>query len=626
MLGRILGNRYEIIEELGGGGMALVYKGRDRFLNRLVTIKILRPEFTADKDFIACFQREAQAIARLSHPNIVSIYDVGQEDSIYFLVMEYVHGDNLKAIVKKEGPLAPEKAVRIALQICEALAHAHENNIIHRDVKPHNILVTSGGWAKLTDFGIAREMTAATFTFTGTVMGSVHYLSPEQARGQAVGPRSDLYSLGVVLYEMLTGTVPYQGDSPIAIALKHIQEQPEPPSRLNPRVSPQLEKIVFKAMNKDSGLRFASAREMQAALQGLAAGQAEEGGYFFPGEDELTRVLPPLDEDTLGTLPESRKEGRKKKRIKPLGWVALVILLLAFLATGAYGFSKFFFQVPEIQVPDVRLKSLDEAKEILKNLGLQVAVQEEYNQQVPEGYVIDQDIGPDDPKVRPSRVITLKVSRGPDWREVPDLYQATLQEARIRLAEAGLEMAGEIKEDYNEKVPAGYIFSQEPPAGSRQPKGTAVTVYVSRGQQPVQVQVPDLTGLSIDQARARLTEKKLRLDENISWTESGQFLQGQVISQDPPAGAQAQEDAVVKVTVSKGPGPAPRKAEIRVTIPEDGQSHQLKINVTDVKGSRDVYVKTHSPGDRVAEVVEFYGKTTIRVYLDNKLVSTKTYS
>jgi serine/threonine protein kinase len=343
--------------------MAVVYKGRDKFLNRLVTVKILRPEFTVDKNFVHRFQREAQAVASLSHPNIVSIYDVGQEENIHYLVMEYVPGDNLKSIIKKEGPLAPERALSIATQICEALQHAHENNIIHRDVKPHNILITSSGWAKLTDFGIAREITAATFTCADTVMGSVHYFSPEQAQGQPVGPKSDLYSLGVVLYEMLTGVVPYRGDSPVAVVIKHLQEQPELPSRLNPKIPPQLEKIVLRAMHKDPALRFESAREMLQYLKAAVVPDHLDSG-FSSADEMATRVLAPVD-----VPPETGRQKRKKRRLRPLGWVVLSLFLIALLTGGAFWLKNITWIFRSSRYRTWLIKSKRRRKKILTGTG-----------------------------------------------------------------------------------------------------------------------------------------------------------------------------------------------------------------------------------------------------------------
>jgi len=623
LVGKILGNRYEIAEELGGGGMAVVYKGRDKYLNRLVTIKILRPEFTADKDFVNRFQHEAQAVASLSHPNIVSIYDVGQEDNIYYLIMEYVHGDNLKTLIKNEGPLLPEKAVRIAMQLCEALEHAHENNIVHRDVKPHNILITYDGRAKLTDFGIAREITAATFNYTDTIVGSVHYISPEQVRGQAVGPKSDLYSLGVVLYEMLTGKVPYQGDSPIAIAIKHIQEEAELPSRLNPRLNTELEKIILKAINKDPALRFQSAREMFAHLQTVISNAEGRDPFSKRDDDMATRILPVID-----NLPEKNQpaEGQRKHRLRPLGWVIPGILLLSVILTGGYYFDKYYLNLPEVQVPNVVNKSYDDAEYILKSLGLTVKKTKAYHQVVQEGYVIAQSIGPNDPKVKLPREIILTVSLGPEPRVVPDLYQLDISHAREKLAETGLKLNEQIKEDFGDTVPQGYIFNQEPQAQSKLPKGSAVTVYVSKGPPVVQSQVPDLTGLTIEQARVALSEKKLKLDDDITLVKNYQFMTGQIVAQDPAANSLVQESTMVKITVSDGPGPSSKDARITVNVPNDGQMHQVRINVTDIKGTRDVYIKNHSPGDRFEEKVQFYGATTINVYIDNTLAGTETYS
>lgn len=231
MIGKILEGRYEILDELGGGGMARVYRGQDRLLHRFVTIKILREQFASDQDFLTRFQKEAQAVARLSHPNVVSIYDVGQEDGIHYLIMEYVEGRSLKEVISERGQLPPREAVDIALQICDALEHAHENGIIHRDIKPHNILITRNGRVKVTDFGIAQAASEATMAYGGTMIGSVHYLAPEQARGGLTGPAADIYSFGIVLYEMLTGELPFKGETPVAVAIKHIQETPRPRGR-----------------------------------------------------------------------------------------------------------------------------------------------------------------------------------------------------------------------------------------------------------------------------------------------------------------------------------------------------------------------------------------------------------
>lgn len=625
MIGKTLGDRYEIIEELGSGGMAVVYKGLDTSLGRPVTIKILRPEYTTDYDFVRRFQQEARAIASLSHPNIVSIYAAGQEGNIHYLVMEYVHGDNLKTIITKEGPLSPIRAIHIVSQICEALTHAHENNIVHRDVKPHNILITRDGWAKLSDFGIARDVTGTTLTYTNSFIGSVHYLSPEQARGQLADPRSDLYSLGVVLYEMLTGSVPYQGENLIAVALKHIQEEPEPPSKLNEKITPQLEEVILRAIAKDPAKRFQSGRELSLHLrEALSKNRNEpaENGAF----ENTAGLLEPLVEGEV--RGESDIAVVKKRKVRPLSVLIGSLLLIFVLAGAAYAFNRFYFNVPEIQVPDVVHKSQEEAEKTLKDLGLRVQVVKEHNDDVAEGYVIAQDIGPNDPKVKPPRKIELTVSLGKDLREVPDLYKLTLIKAKVQAAQAGLKISEPVQEGYNDDVTEGCIYQQDPAPGGKKPAGSYITVYVSLGKGLAKAQVPNLIGLTIEQAREELNKKNLKLDEKFDWASfnSADYLSGQIISQTPEAGSDADESTAVKVVVSRGPGPSPANVKVKIPVPDDGQSHQVRISLEDIRGIRDVYVNSHAPGDEVSQIVRFYGHAKIRVYIDDSLVTEKTYS
>jgi serine/threonine protein kinase len=250
LIGRVLGKRYEIVERIGSGGMSQVYKARCSLLNRYVAVKVLRPEYTSDENFIRKFRRESQAAASLSHQNIVSVYDVGVDDEVHYIVMEYIEGKTLKQLIQEKGRLSPAETAEIAQQICKALVHAHKNHIIHRDIKPHNILVTKDGVAKVTDFGIARAVTASTVTNSGNVIGSVHYFSPEQARGGFIDEKSDLYSLGIVIYEMITGQVPFEGESPISVALKHLQEPVKPPGKVVEDIPPGLEQIIMKAIEK----------------------------------------------------------------------------------------------------------------------------------------------------------------------------------------------------------------------------------------------------------------------------------------------------------------------------------------------------------------------------------------
>ncbi|MFZ5646536.1 MAG: Stk1 family PASTA domain-containing Ser/Thr kinase [Bacillota bacterium] len=613
MIGKMLGNRYEILEQIGGGGMAIVYKGRDTILNRTVTIKLLRPEYTSDEDFVRRFRREAQSVASLSHPNIVSIHDVGREGDMHYLVMEYVDGEDLRSIIKREGRLEPDRAVRIARQVCDALDHAHENNIVHRDVKPHNILITRSGRAKLTDFGIAREASAATVTTSDTIVGSVHYLSPEQARGEVADHKSDIYSLGVVLYEMLAGSVPFSGDSPISIAIKHIQNVPDPIARRNPDVPAALEWAVMKALHKDPDRRYGSAREMSFSLEESLTGE----------DGDTTRIIA-IDRDDMQALRASAHpspaRAKPAKRLSPAGWGALITLIAILIGAAAYGYYR-FVNVPEVKVPNVVGKQVAEAEQILAEKKLKAKTKEQYDNTAPEGQVIAQDYGPNDPPVKINRVITLTVSKGSDLRTVPSVVRRSVVDAKIKLAEAGFEMEEPPREEFSSEVEKGLVMDQQPAANARAPKGSKVVVRVSKGPEPASRKIPDLRGLYIDQARSRLSEVKLELDKDIIYQYSAQYLRGQIVSQTPGPGENVVEGTSVKVNVSNGPGPSARDATVTVReIPNDGKPHVVKITVTDVRGTNDAYVNTHNPGDQVVKTVRYWGRATIRVYIDDKLI------
>lgn len=621
MIGKLLGNRYEILEQLGGGGMAIIYKGRDTFLNRLVTIKVLRPEFTSDEDFVKRFRREAQAVASLSHPNIVSIYDVGREEEIHYLVMEYVEGDNLKNLIRAEGVLPPEQAAEIALQVSDALQHAHDNNIVHRDVKPQNILITRGGRAKLTDFGIARGATAATLTQTDTIVGSVHYLSPEQARGETAGPRSDLYSLGVVLYEMVTGALPFMGDTPIAVALKHIQEEPARPSGINPAVSPGLEKIIARAMAKAPAERPASAREMAAELQKFSLpGSAPMVNAPVPDEF-ATRVIPAVSPAPEISQPPEIIRGEKKKRP---WWFWTAAALLGLLVFGAGAF-QLYMNVPVVKMPSVEGKTIDEAKRILQKEGFKNIVENRSTHPtVTLGRVISQDPQPET-EVRVTRNVILVISNGPDPRDVPNVVGLLLSEAKIKISQHELNVKEPVQEKYSNDFAAGVVMEQDPKAGERLAKGSGVILVLSKGPEPQNRQVPDLTGLTLDKAREELEKVKLRLSENITRYSSQDYPAGYVISQDPARGSEVLEGSEVRVVISSGPGPSRRMARIVARTPDDGKEHELRIVVNDVTGSKEVHIDVYGPDERVVKEVPYYGKAKIQVFIDGKVAGEERF-
>ncbi|MDU2240758.1 MAG: Stk1 family PASTA domain-containing Ser/Thr kinase, partial [Paenibacillus sp.] len=388
MIGHELGGRYQIIERIGGGGMALVYKAQDLLLNRYVAIKVLRQQFVNDEEFIRRFRREAQSAASLSHPNIVSVYDVGQEDEVHYIVMEYVEGQNLNEIIKERAPLQVDEAVRIASQIADALDHAHHNQIIHRDIKPHNILIGRNGRVKVTDFGIARAVTSATITQTGSVVGSVHYFSPEHAKGVATGEKSDLYSLGIVLYQMLTGRLPFLGESPISVALKHLQEQFDEPRVVNPMIPQSVENIILKSMRKNPGERYQSAKEMLRDLETclLPERRTESKLAFIEDHDEdSTRIIPAIRPQSQGSPAGASKlsrdggavteerNGTQKKKIwgKPALWVSLTLVVLLALAGVAWYVTN-LVTVPEVAVPNVINLEEEKAVQALTDKGIAV--------------------------------------------------------------------------------------------------------------------------------------------------------------------------------------------------------------------------------------------------------------
>ncbi|HHW41482.1 MAG TPA: Stk1 family PASTA domain-containing Ser/Thr kinase [Syntrophomonadaceae bacterium] len=605
MVGKILGNRYEIIAKLGSGGMANVYQAKDRVLNRIVTVKILRGELAEDKDFVRRFQLEAQAVASLSHPNIVSIYDVGEEGGLPYLVMEYVEGFNLKEIIKREGKLSPGETINIGIQVCAALAHAHEKGIIHRDIKPHNILVMPGGRVKVADFGLARVLSlpAATVTQSGTVMGSVHYFAPEQARGEEVGPKSDLYSLGVVLYETVAGHVPFQGDNPISVALKHLQEQPPSLRKENPTVPRSLEEIIFKAMAKDPDQRFASAREMQNALAGGSV--VEQNGF---DENERTRFLHIDPENELSA-------SRSRRRLHPAAWVALGIFFLLLVAAGLWAFSKWFF-VEDAVVPDVTHMQLAQAEAKLKEAGFRVQkIVEVFNADIAAGVVFRQDpVG--NFRAKKGSGVNLWVSKGARLVWLPDVTGFPLSEAKMMLEEREGRFRVTVTEVNSDTVKADTVISQEPPGDRNVKEGTEVKLIVSKG--PANLVMPSLLGQTVEQARTILSRMGLSLGV-IREESSSQYPQGTISSQSISEGTPVKAGDTVDVGVSQGPGPMQHTVPLQFKVNSPGV---VKVVINDSRGSRVAYEGEHLTGDKIEKEFVVYGSGEILIYFQDQLKRT----
>lgn len=631
MIGKILAGRYEILSKLGTGGMAKVYKARCTWLDREVTVKVLRDELVNDDEFVRRFKQEAQAVAKLSHPNIVSVYDVGQgEDGLYYIVMEYIDGPTLKELIKQEGRLAPEKAIEIAIQICSALEHAHENNIIHRDIKPHNILLTSRGKVKVTDFGIARAVAASTVTHPGKIMGSVHYLSPEQARGEIVGAASDLYSAGAVFYEMVTGRVPFEGDSPISVALKHLQEPIISPRELDSTIPEAVEQVILRALNKDPQKRYQTAREMITALQAAARGeilpelpaavsdQPEtpeiKGAPGFENSDAWDETTQRFDK------LEDRTTDRKRK-LRPVPWYGWA-LGFVILFIGLFYLGMRIIIVPDVTVPNVQGKLTADALHELKVAGLEgVVTSRQFNAELEIDRVISQKPLPDE-KAKRGRSVELIVSQGPQLEIVPNVKGLSQTEAGIILSNRGFKVAS-TEGVYDALTVKGVVVSQQPAADTHQPVGSGVHLVVSLGSQQ-SITMPDFVGDKLDDARSEITGKGLKLG-SVNEENSNEFFVGQIIRQSPSANSSVMPGATVDLVISKGPGPAAATARIQLDVPADGNRHEVVIQVEDLKGTREEHSRSYAPGDEVNVSVRYYGPAKIRVLLDGDVVLEKSY-
>ena len=548
MVQRILDQRYELEELIGGGGMADVYRAKVRLLNRPVAVKILHEAFKQDKEFIDKFQREAQAAARLSHPNIVNIYDVGVADGDHYIVMEYVPGSTLKDRIRQEGHLSVSESLRVAREIAEALAHAHANNLVHCDIKPHNILMMADGHAKVADFGIARAVTESTITYSGNVIGSVHYFSPEQAKGTMITPKSDVYSLGVVLYEMLTGKLPFIGENPVSIAVKHLQEEPVPVRQIDPAIPPVVEAIVSKAMSKDPAMRPTSAEFVQDISQAermLMAGTPQTPAMMAQDPD-ATQVLPRVQPVQQSIPPrrapqnevyEQDEPEQEKSIFKSKKFIAgLLVVLLAGFFIGAFMSYGKFWSTAEVTVPDVTGKQMTLARQILEDKKLRVNVAETYNADVPAGQVVSQN---------PTAGSKVK-EQGGEEIEMPDLTGLSKSDAEAQLKKMGLKL-GSVYEKYSNEE-AGTVIKQDPKAGTKISRGQTVDITVSKGKQSHKVSVPDVTGVSLDAAKAALQSRGLRVG-SVSKQESRQAA-GTVISQSPASG-EVEEGSSISLVIAE---------------------------------------------------------------------------
>jgi serine/threonine-protein kinase len=517
----VIDGRYRVIEKLGSGGMADVYNAEDTQLGRRVAVKVLYRHLAENVDFVERFRREASSAAGLQHPNIVSIFDRGEWDGTYYIAMELIAGRTLKDVIRERGPAPPDAAVDIVLQILRAARYAHQRGIVHRDIKPHNVLIDEEGRVKVTDFGIARAG-ASDMTETGSVMGTAQYLSPEQAQGRPVDARSDLYSIGIVLYEMVTGVVPFDGESAVSVALKQVSEAPIPPRERSPAVPPALDAVVLRALEKDPARRYQNADAFIDAL--LAARGAPQQVVAAPAPP------PPVEE----ILEEDDRRARR-------WWLWLLALLaLAAIAVGAY----LLLRPEKVDVPNVIGRKAATASQILQNDGFKVDVVTVTSAQVPRDTVAGQSPRPGETADKGS-VVTINVSGGPGQVAVPSVVGLGSKEAQDQLKEAGLQP--KVEKQFSDNVANGHVISSSPQTGTTVDRGTTVTLQVSQGKE--KVAVPDVTGESQDNARSALEGAGLRVGK-VTQEESDEDP-GTVIDQSPADGTQVAKGTAVDLTVAK---------------------------------------------------------------------------
>ena len=604
--GRLLGNRYEIIEKIGSGGMATVYKAKCHVLNRYVAIKILRDEFTTDDEFIKRFEVEAQSAASITHPNIVSVYDVGADGNLYYIVMELIKGKTLKEIIVEEkGPLPWKWSVNIAGQIASALETAHKNHIIHRDIKPHNIIITEDGVAKVTDFGIAKAVSNSTITAFGTTIGSVHYFSPEHARGGYTDEKSDLYSLGVVMYEMLTGKVPFDADTPVSVALKHMQEEAVPPIEVNPNVPVAVNDIIMKALRKDTNLRYQNATAM---LMDLRRALKEPNGDFVDNND-YQNDFPTQRISTIGLEEESRNqknENKKKqnkfiqfiKKHKVLSSIIGLILLFAITIGLTIGISN-ATRPKDVEIPNLVGKTVDEAKDILKQNKLNyVEESQEYNTEVPEGQIISQN----PPYVQGRRIkentsIKVVVSKGTETTTVPKLKGLTKDEAQETANDAKIKL--DFQEETSKTVEAGVIIKQEKAEGETVNAGDTIKVYISIGTGIKQVKVASVVGQDEETAKKTLEDLGLVI-EKINYSKDKSQTNGVVLEQSLSANTTVDEGSKITLTVNKY---------------DEDKDCKVNVNVASITG----YTKKTDEDGKEIEAEQ----VTVSVYIDDKEYNAK---
>ena len=619
---KILANRYRLTEQIGMGGMAIVYRAVDLRTGHNVAVKVLRPEYNEDSEFIGRFQREAEAASKMTHHNIVNLLDVGMDGDNRYLVMEYVQGKTLKSVIQERGKLNPALAGQIAIRILSALEHAHRNGIVHRDIKPQNILVHADGHIKVADFGIARIANSSTLTKGDNVMGSVHYFSPEQARGEGANATSDIYSTGIVLYEMLTGRVPYDGDNPVAVAMQHLHATPIPIQNLAPDVPPALVRVCMKAMEKNPAMRYQSARDMASDLR--AALEIRDDRQMYPEKELEVRQPKPQFKDDSKNLSDTGRNRSRPAILRRRKRTVLVALLGLAVAVGLFfGVQAIITQVvTTVRVPELKGYQYEEAQELLEEMDLRsepvYATSEEY----PVNTVMYQSYQPDT-VVHKKDTVFLTVSSGPAALDMPDLQKMSYQDALTLLKTMGLS---DITRErvVNGEYPVDAVVSQQPAPNEKISKETEVMLTVSGGE----TIVPNVTGSTLKEAEELLKQKGLKLNPVLNYVDTRKAKEhASVAVQSPDPDVHVMLDTPVTLNLYRYPTDR-SEANITINVLESKEDVNVRITLqaddsdTEIEAltyvcppdkDRTQNLKVNLPDER---------KYTCRIYQNDEITNT----
>ena len=614
MTGKTIDDRYRLEKRIGSGGMADVYMAKDLLLDRVVAVKILHSNFCEDNDFIVRFRHEAQSAGKLMHPNIVGIYDVGNDQGIHYIVMEFVEGITLKQYIQTHPAIPIDTAVRIAIEIASALEAAHANGIVHCDIKPHNILLTETGKVKVTDFGIARAINSATVIDKRAVLGSVHYLSPEQAAGDKITEKADIYSLGVVLYEMLTHHLPFEGETAVSIALQHMRGEVPRPAKINPSISPMLEECVLTALQKDPEKRYHSISDFVAELK-LAQGFTTS--IYKPAHHDFSTMAKPLAAKKNRQL-QADKENKFNRFITEFPqkyiWLAMIVLFLICFIWAFFSFGN-FWSTENINLPSVVGKPVEVAQKTLKDVNLKVSIDEIASDNIPAGQVISQTPAPGS-SVKAQRIIHLTVSKGGAAILIPNLKGLSLKQAKERIDKLELTL-GAIENGNDTSQPSDVVISQSPQVSTKVNKGTQVNIVVNVKQE---ITVPKLTGMSLNDAEKALNAAHMTLGK-VTFLDGSTADDGEavVISQDPAGGISTTE-TTVDLTLGKKEKSRKKSGTVNISIPKSGDTRHVIIYVIDDNGKSAVLDKQVKAGTNIRETVEGEGVVRVQVLIDGNIV------